>query len=621
MCGICGFIGPAKGVDDRGRVLQAMSERIIHRGPDDEGTWLDARAALGFRRLSIIDLSAGHQPMENEDGSVVVTFNGEIYNYRTLRAELIERGHRFATAADTEVLVHGWEEYGEGLLDRLRGMFAFVIWDKRTQTAFGARDFFGIKPFYYTLREGTLVYASEIKSILAYPGAAPVLNREALEQYLSFQYSALPETFFKGIFKLGPGECFTFKDGTFEARRYFDPVPAAQTTDELGREHSDPFGHTVEQVKRVMAESVQAHMIADVEVGSLLSSGIDSSYITALYPNERTYTVGFETKDGVKYNEISYAEQAAVEMGKSNTSRVISPDEYWDAIPRIMYHMDEPLADPSAVALFFLDELVAKDVKVVLSGEGADEFFGGYPIYHEPLGLAGFQRLPRGLRRALAAIARAVPLRFKGKSFLDRASKTVEERYISNAYLFGVAEREALLKDPIGAPAPETLTRPFYARVASADDTNKMQYIDYNFWLPGDILLKADKMSMAHSLESRVPFLDVEVFALANTLPLEYRVNSETTKVALRTAALEVLPERIAKRPKLGFPVPMRVWLAEEHWYARVRATFEGEAARRFFNIEPLIALLDAHRDGKVDNSRKIWNVYVFLVWYEVFFG
>jgi asparagine synthase (glutamine-hydrolysing) len=618
-----------------------MKDRIVHRGPDDEGSYLDGGAALGFRRLSIIDLDCGHQPMANEDGSVVVTFNGEIYNHLDLRAELILRGHRFATGADTEVLVHGWEEYGEALLDRLRGMFAFVIWDTRSRTAFAARDPFGIKPFYYTLCgpdalgapdapcAPTLVYASEIKSILAYPAAVPELNLEALEQYLSFQYSALPETFFKGVFKLGPGECLTFtagegtgEEGVADApaappaltlRRYFDPLPAAAP--------APSFDQTVERIQRVMQESVTAHMIADVEVGSLLSSGIDSSYITALYPNERTYTVGFETADGVRYNEISYAEEAAREMGKTNTSRVISPEEYWDAIPRIMYHMDEPLADPSAVALFFLDELVAADVKVVLSGEGADEFFGGYPIYHEPLGLSGFQRLPRALRRALAACARAVPFRFKGKSFLERASKTVEERYISNAYLFSVAEREALLKAPVHAPAPETLTRPFYARVASADDTGKMQYIDYNFWLPGDILLKADKMSMAHSLESRVPFLDREVFALARTLPLGYRVTSRATKAALRTAALEVLPERVANRPKLGFPVPMRVWLAEDRWYARVRAAFEGETARRFFHDGPLVALLDDHRAGRADNSRKIWNVYVFLVWYEVFFG
>jgi asparagine synthase (glutamine-hydrolysing) len=595
-----------------------MKDRIIHRGPDDEGSYLGEGVALGFRRLSIIDLNHGHQPMTNEDKSVVVTFNGEIYNYRDVRDELVARGHRFATDADTEVLVHGWEEYGEGLLSRLRGMFAFIIWDEHTQTAFGARDFFGIKPFYYTLQGGTLVYASEIKAILAYPGIEPQLNFEAFEQYLSFQYSALPETFFKGIFKLGPGECFTFRAGEMSVRRYFDPLPAVRQAADLN--HPDPFEHTVEQIKQVMADSVQAHMIADVEVGSLLSSGIDSSYITALYPNERTYTVGFETADGVKYNEISYAEQAAAEMGKSNTSHVISPEEYWDAIPRIMYHMDEPLADPSAVALFFLDELVAKDVKVVLSGEGADEFFGGYPIYHEPLSLASFQRLPRPLRRALATIARAVPVPFRGKSFLERAAKSVEERYIGNGYVFTVAERTRLLKDPVTSTTPEELTAPCFAAAQGFDDTARMQYVDYHFWLPGDILLKADKMSMAHSLESRVPFLDKEVFELATTLPLEYRVNSETTKVALRAAALSTLPERIAKRPKLGFPVPMRVWLTEDRWYAQVRAAFEDETARRFFNIEMLINLLDEHRDGRADNHRRIWTVYVFLIWYRVFF-
>jgi asparagine synthase (glutamine-hydrolysing) len=655
MCGICGFIGVdselaesgnvengnaenGSGVTERGAVfaereaaLQAMKDRIIHRGPDDEGSYLDDGAALGFRRLSIIDLDCGHQPMTNEDGSIVITFNGEIYNYRELRTELVERGHRFANASDTEVLVHGWEEYGEGLLDRLRGMFAFIIWDTKTQTAFGARDFFGIKPLYYALQGGVLVYASEIKSILAYPGIVPELNHEALEQYLSFQYSALPETFFKGIFKLGPGECFTFRDGELTLRRYFDPLPNPLTVDELKAERADPFDHMVERIKRSMQESVAAHMIADVEVGSLLSSGIDSSYITALYPNERTYTVGFETADGVKYNEISYAEQAAAEMGKSNTSRVISPGEYWDAIPRIMYHMDEPLADPSAVALFFLDEMVAKDVKVVLSGEGADEFFGGYPIYHEPLALASFQKLPRALRRALAAVARIIPFQFRGKSFLDRASKTVEERYIGNGYVFTVAERTRLLKrsdgrsapspPPTPSPTPEDLTAPRFAAVRGVDDTARMQYVDYHFWLPGDILLKADKMSMAHSLESRVPFLDREVFGLATTLPLPYRVNDETTKVALRTAALEVLPERIATRPKLGFPVPMRVWLAQDCWYTRVRETFESDVARRFFDSGMLIDLLDEHRGGKADNHRKIWTVYVFLIWYRVFFS
>ncbi|MCL1846643.1 MAG: asparagine synthase (glutamine-hydrolyzing) [Coriobacteriia bacterium] len=635
MSGICGFIGPANEVENRERVLQAMKDRIAHRGPDDEGSHYDKGAALGFRRLSIIDLAHGHQPLLNEDGTVVVTCDGIIYNHLELRAELKARGHHFATNTDAEVIVHGWEEYGQALLDRLNGMFAFIVWDARTQSAFGARDFFGVKPFHFTQRGDTLIYASEIKSLFAYPGVAPQLNLEALEQYLSFQYSALPETFFKGIFKLSPGECFTFKEGALTTRRYFDPLPAATTVAVVrekmaqhntasqakgGLTYEDPFAYTVDQVKQVIEQAVDTCMLSDVELGSLLSSGIDSSYIAALNPSKRAFTVGFETADGVKYNEISYAKLAADELGKTHISRVITAEEYWDSVPRIMYHMDEPLADPSAVALYFLHEMVSKDVKVVFSGEGADEFFGGYPIYHEPLGLAGFQKLPRGLRRGLAAIARAIPFRFKGKSFLNRAAKTVEERYISNAYLFTVAEREALLKAPVKAPPPESLTQPFYAKVAGALDTNKMQYIDYNFWVPGDIMLKGDRMAAAHGVESRMPLLDLRVFALANTLPLEYLLNDETTKLTLRAAAHDVLPERITTKPKLGFPVPTRVWLKEDRWYNRVRLAFEGETAQQFFNTDLLVRLLDEHRTGKADNSRKIWNVYVFLVWYQVFF-
>ncbi|MDR2197690.1 MAG: asparagine synthetase B [Coriobacteriales bacterium] len=696
MCGICGFIGPAPGIWDRSGTLEAMKDRIVHRGPDDEGSFLDADAALGFRRLSIIDLASGHQPMTNEDGSVVVTFNGEIYNYQAIRDELLAAGHRFATNADTEVLVHGWEQWGEALLERLRGMFAFVIWDARTKTAFFARDFFGIKPLYYALlatgttsaappsapaktppavsagpasadastgapadasadaptgapadapAAATLVYASEIKAILAYPGYDKQLNAEALDQYLSFQYSVLPETFFKGIFKLGPGECLSFhpETGACTHRRYFDPLPAPPTHPTTPATPAAPappasaneapappasanetLEQAVERIKTTMRESVHAHMIADVEVGSLLSSGIDSSYITALYPNQRTYTVGFETADGERYNEINFAQNTAAELGKDNTSHIITPREYWDAIPRIMYHMDEPLADASAVALYFLDELVARDVKVVLSGEGADEFFGGYPIYHEPFSLAGYQRLPRFLRRVLAALARAVPGTWRGKSFLQRGALTVEERHIGNGYIFTVPERERLLRKRTARQTPEELCRPSYEHLAALrpglDDTGKMQYLDYHFWLPGDILLKADKMSMAHSLESRVPFLDREVFALASTLPLACRVDDETTKVALRRAALEVLPPHVANKPKLGFPVPMRVWLKEDAWYTRVRETLTSETAAAFFDVDMLVALMDEHRAGGADNHRKIWTAYVFLIWYAVFF-
>lgn len=609
MCGICGFIGEKTG--DREEVLHAMMNRIIHRGPDDAGTYIDEQAALGFRRLSIIDLDHGAQPMFNETGTVVITFNGEIYNYQDIRTELIAKGHVFANDSDTECLVHAYEEYGHAMLDKLRGMFAFVIWDQERQQVFAARDFFGIKPFYYAVIDGVFVYGSEIKSILEFPGYRKAINREALEQYLSFQYSVLSETFFKGIFKLGAGECLTFDDKGLVIERYFYPLPDPQP--------AEGFEKTVDGIQDVMRNSVDAHMIADVEVGSLLSSGIDSSYITALYPGNRTFTVGFETVDN-KYNEISYAIEASAEMGKGNRHRVIAPTDYWDSIPSVMYHMDEPLADPSAVALFFLDQMVAEDVKVVLSGEGADEFFGGYNIYHEPLSLNGYQKIPRFVRKGIGYLMEALPFSFRGRSFLIRGSKTVEERFIGNANMFTVKERTRLLRDPVGAPAPQELTKHYYEQVSDLDAIAKMQYIDANFWLQGDILLKADKMAMAHSLESRVPFLDKEVFRVSRRLPPEYRVHQTTTKFALRTAANRVLPERVANKKKLGFPVPMRIWLKEDAYYQRVKEVFTGNAAREFFHSDDLVALLDSHRADKADNSRKIWTIYVFLIWYNVFF-
>ncbi len=627
MSGICGFLGSAREVSDREKTLSAMMERIKHRGPDDEGSYIDEIAALGHRRLAVIGVENGHQPIKNEDGTLILTANGTIYNYRELREELTARGHTFTTDSDCEVLLHGWEEYDASVLDRLRGMFAFVIWDSKTECAFGARDPFGVKPLFYTQLGDTIVYASEIKSILEYPGIRRELNLEALEQYLSFQYSAMPETFFKGIFRLEPGTSFAYRSGRFLTKRYFDPMPESISVDDLrkkaqqeGSSFTDPFDYAVDKIKSLVRQSVDAHLVSDVEIAALLSSGIDSSYIAALYPGDKTYTVGFETGDGGKYNEITFAEVTAADLNKKHISRLISDDDYWSAVPKVMYYMDEPLADPSAVALYFLTELVSKDVKVVFSGEGADEFFGGYPIYHEPMGLESFQKLPQSLRGGLAKIARAIPFKFKGKSFLDRASKTVEQRYISNAYLFSVAEREAILKNPVNAVAPEELTRPFYERVSYAKDTNKMQYIDYNFWVPGDILLKGDRMAMANSIEIRSPLLDMEVFAFANTLPVEFFFDSETTKIALRAAASEVLPKRVSKKPKAGFPTPTRLWLREERWYKQVRSEFESEAAKKFFNIEPLIRLLDDHFDGKSDNSRKIWNVYVFLIWYGVYF-
>ncbi|MGN0383979.1 MAG: asparagine synthase (glutamine-hydrolyzing), partial [Eubacterium sp.] len=541
-----------------------------------------------------------------------IVFNGEIYNHKDIRAELIEKGHIFDNDSDTEVLIHGYEEYGTDLLYKLRGMFAFVIWDSKNQTLFGARDFFGIKPFYYSLTEkGNLVFASEIKSILDFPGIEKEVNEEALEQYLSFQYSVLPETFFKGIYKLAAGHYMIYKDGELSIERYFDPKMRPKASGELEK--------TVNEIEEVVNDTVNAHMIADVEVGSLLSSGVDSSYVVSEFPLKKTFTVGFLDKNS-KYNEIRYAEELVKHFDKENYSKNISSKEYFDSIPTVMYYMDEPLADPSCIALYFVDQVAAEHLKVVLSGEGADEFFGGYNIYHEPISLRMFKYIPKFIKKPVAAICKKLP-DFKGRDFLIRGSKTVEERFIGNANLFSVEEREKILKNPVTHISPAEIVSDCYKKCAGLNDIAKMQYIDINFWLQGDILLKADKMSMAHSLESRVPFLDIEVFNYAKKMPIEFRCNKKATKYAFRIAAKRHLPEATANKKKLGFPVPIRVWLKEDEYYNKVKSTFTSQIAEKYFDTAQLVNLLDEHKAGKADNCRKIWTIYVFLVWYDVYFN
>ncbi|MBR2283479.1 MAG: asparagine synthase (glutamine-hydrolyzing) [Ruminococcus sp.] len=617
MCGIVGFTNH---IDDSNAVIGRMMDRIRHRGPDAEGKYIDEDIALGHRRLSIIDVSSsGDQPIFSEDGSLVIVFNGEIYNYRSIRDRLIDKGYKFRTKTDTEVLVHGYAEYGEKLLGMLRGMFAFVIWDKKKKELFGARDFFGIKPLYYAEMSGTFMFGSEIKSFLEHPHFKKELNTAALENYLTFQYSAADETFFKGVFKLPAAHWFRYKDGSLTIKRYWDVHFRPDGKPELDE--------WVERISDTFHDSVEAHKIADVEVGSFLSSGVDSSYVAAVADVDKTFTVGFGKDE--KYNEIGWAKNFSKAIGKENTSKVISPEEYWGSIPMIQYHMDEPLADPSAVALYFVCNIASDKLKVVLSGEGADEIFGGYNVYSDPDGTL-YDKLPRAVKRGIGSIAAKLPAK-RGVNFFVRKGRDVEERFIGNAYMFTPEQRKALLRIRTDAPEPQALTKPFYDRVKGSDDVTKMQYLDLHMWMAGDILLKADKMSMANSLELRVPFLDKEIMALAEQIPTKYRVThskgtDETkyiTKYAMRLAAKKDTPKQTAKtaaKKKLGFPVPIRVWLREEQYYNVVRSAFESDSAKQFFNTAPLIKLLDDHRSGKADNSRRIWTVYIFLVWYKVYF-
>ena len=607
MCGFCGFTGQ---ITDREHYLREMTEKITHRGPDSDGYYLDDTLAMGFRRLSIIDLEAASQPLYNEDKSLVLMFNGEIYNYKELRQELQALGHTFATAGDGETLLHGYEQWGADLLPRLRGMFAFAIWSEAEGTLFIARDYFGIKPMHYALLEdGRLVFGSEIKSILGHPDVKKEFNPAALDKYLSFQYSVPTETFFKGISCLPPAHYLTYKAGQVTVTRYWEPT---FTPDE-----SMTLDEAVEAIDRAFTDSVAAHRISDVEVGCFLSSGVDSSFVASYFGGQKAFTVGFD--NGQHYNESSYAAELAKEVGINHYVHLIGEEEYWDSLPHVQYYLDQPLADPSCVALYFVSKLAAEHVKVVLSGEGADELFGGYRIYHEPFSLRGYQRLPRFLRKAAAAVVSVLP-DFKGKSFLIRGSKTIEERFIGNANMFSQKEKRRLLKD-IPATDPTAFTKEYYDRCQGQDDVTRMQYLDINRWMVGDILLKADRMSMAHSLELRVPFLDRVVFDVAARIPVKHRVAAGTTKYAMRLAAQRHIPESAATKPKLGFPVPIRVWLRQEHYYNKVKAAFLSEVAATYFNTDYLVGLLDEHYRGKKDNSRKIWTVYMFLVWYGVYFA
>lgn len=608
MCGIVGFTNK---IENASEVLGKMMDRIKHRGPDSEGKYVDDNIAMGFRRLSIIDLSdVGSQPIFNEDRSLVLTFNGEIYNYKELREELVAAGHSFYTHTDSEVLIHGYEQWGEKLLDRLRGMFAFVIYSKKTGELFGARDFFGIKPFYYAEMNGTFMYGSEIKSFLDHPDLVKELNTDALETYLTFQYSPTEDTFFKGVKKLPAAHCFTYKNGKLDVRRYWEV--------RFNADNSPDLEEWVNRISDTFKNSVEAHKFADVEVGSFLSSGVDSSYVAAVADVDKTFTVGFGEDE--KYNEIGYAKEFSKYIGKENFSKVITPEEYWDNLKKIQYHMDEPLADPAAIALFFVCQLASLQVKAVLSGEGADEIFGGYNIYRNPADMAAYFKIPKPIRKGVGAVAEKLPHRF-GVNYLIRGSKDLDERFIGNAYIFSEKERKHILKIKTNAPDAMAVTKPFYDRVRDKDQVTQMQYLDLHLWMTGDILLKADKMSMAHSLELRVPFLDKKVMELAEQIPTKYRVTKENTKYAMRIAALKACPPQTANKKKLGFPVPTRVWLREEKYYDIVKESFTSPTAEKYFNTDALVALLDDHRAEKYDYSRKIWTVFTFLIWHEVYFG
>ncbi|NUO56764.1 MAG: asparagine synthase (glutamine-hydrolyzing) [Hamadaea sp.] len=620
MCGILAFFSATGDAYRHEQSLAGALECLHHRGPDETGLELvGADAIFAHKRLSIIDVALSHEPIHYLNGRYVLTFNGEIYNYLELRDELArEFGAEFATNGDGEAVVAGFHYWGEAVLDRLRGMFAFVIWDRQEQRAFGARDPFGIKPMHYLTTPDGLYLASEKKALLPFAPSAEAgdngVDTANLSHYLTLQYVPEPRTLHKGIARIGSGECLSWSAAEgVRTRRYYQPTFRPTPTDNPEALYA--------RIRETLRESVRMHMRSDVPVGAFLSSGIDSTAVVALArefnPNILTFTVGYDV-DG--YSEIDVAQDSARHLDVTTIPTKIGPAEMMAALPKIVWHLDDPVADPALVPLYFVAKKAAEHVTVVLSGEGADEFFGGYTIYREPLSLAMVNDLPDPVQKGLRAVSKVIPQGVKGKSFLERGTTPIEARYYGNARMFTEAEKQKLLRRYDPSVRYTDVTAPIYAEVPDLDDVTTMQYVDLYTWLRGDILVKADRMSMAHSLELRVPFLDKEVFNVASTIPVDLKLppRSEQTKFAMRQALQQVVPPAIVSRKKLGFPVPTRVWLAGEmyEWARHVMAT---SGAGELLDLAYADKLLQEHKAGTADHSRKIWTVLVFCIWHAIF--
>ncbi|RIV17154.1 asparagine synthase (glutamine-hydrolyzing) [Alicyclobacillaceae bacterium I2511] len=616
MCGICGLVNKQGQPVDR-QLLQDMTAMMMHRGPDDDGYYASGPVGLGFRRLAIVDVAAGQQPLANEDESVWVVFNGEIYNHQQLRHTLESRGHRFRTQSDTEVIVHLYEEKGIAGVDDLRGMFAFAIFDLRRQTLHLARDGFGIKPLYYRDGSDVFAFASDIRSLFTLPQERPALRLQSLWDYLTFQYVPGQNTMMEGVYRLPPGHYLTVQDGSQTLHQYWSPrfrPDASRSLDDY-----------VEGVAHHLKRAVGSHLQGEVPHGALLSSGLDSSLIAALMSERlgrpealRTFSVGFEGSNP-DMDELAIASRTAAWLGSEHHSVTVSARTFVDTLPRMLEWMEEPVADPSAFGLYFVTEVAAGYVPVVLSGEGADEVFGGYPIYHEPLSLRGFSVLPVGLKALLVRLARTMPYGMKGRSWLLRGTTPLERRFVGNAQVFSEEAKGLLLRLDSETGWPVTSfahTDAIYRSTQDLDDVTRMQMVDLSTWLPGDILTKADKMTMANSVELRVPFLDRDLFEFAAAIPTRDRLAKGQTKYVLRTAAQRWLPAEVFNRPKLGFPVPYRQWLR-----GPLRPLLQESLASldpELFNAAEMQRMVQEHQQGVRDHGRALWVLLTFALWQQI---
>ncbi|BAC18898.1 asparagine synthase (glutamine-hydrolyzing) [Corynebacterium efficiens YS-314] len=622
MCGLLGILSANGNAADYVPALQRALPCLHHRGPDEAGTWQDGDLAFGFNRLAIIDIAHSHQPLrwgpEGEPERYAMTFNGEIYNYIELREELTALGYAFETEGDGEPIMVGFHHWGADVVNHLRGMFAIAIWDTVDRSLFLARDQFGIKPLFYATTGVGTVFSSEKKAILEMAEELNLdlsLDRRAIEHYVDLQYVPEPETLHTGIRRLESGCTATIiPGGELVEKRYFTPRFPVKSVPK-GREQ-DLF----DRIARVLEDSVEKHMRADVTVGSFLSGGIDSTAIATLAkrhnPNLLTFTTGFE-REG--YSEVDVAAESAAAIGVEHIVKIVSPEEYANAIPKIMWYLDDPVADPSLVPLYFVAAEARKHVKVVLSGEGADELFGGYTIYREPLSLAPFEKIPTPLRRGLGRLSRVLPEGMKGKSLLERGSMTMEERYYGNARSFNFEQMQRVIPWARREWDHREVTAPIYAQSRDMDPVARMQHLDLFTWMRGDILVKADKINMANSLELRVPFLDKEVFKVAETIPYDLKIANGTTKYALRKAMEQIVPPHVLHRKKLGFPVPMRHWLAGDELFGWAQDTINESQTDEIFNKKAVLEMLNEHRAGVSDHSRRLWTVLAFMVWHGIF--
>lgn len=620
MCGLLGMLTSSANAQDFDAAIRHALPCMRHRGPDDAGTWHDEDAVFGFNRLSIIDIAHSHQPLQwgpaGDPDRYAMTFNGEIYNYLELRAELQGLGYTFNTEGDGETIVVGYHHWGSDVVNHLRGMFGIAIWDRKKRELFLARDQFGIKPLYFTTTDKGTVFASEKKCILdmaAQIGLSNDLDKRAIEHYVDLQYVPEPESLHADIRRLESG-CFAVvkPGGEVVAQRYFEPKFAVKRVSN----EQDLF----KRIANALEDSVEKHMRADVTVGSFLSGGIDSTAIAALAkrhnPNLLTFTTGFE-REG--YSEVDVAAESAAAIDAEHIVKVVSPEEYAKAIPKIMWYLDDPVADPSLVPLYFVAAEARKHVKVVLSGEGSDELFGGYTIYKEPLSLAPFEKVPAPLRRGLGKLGNVLPDGMKGKSLLQRGSMTMEERYYGNARSFNFEQLQRVIPWAREEWDHKDVTAPIYAKSRDMDPVARMQHLDLFTWMRGDILVKADKITMANSLELRVPFLDKVVFDVAESIPHDMKISHGTTKYALRRAMEGIVPDHVLHRKKLGFPVPMRHWLAGDELFGWAQDTINESQTEQIFDKKAVLEMLNEHRDGVSDHSRRLWTVLAFMVWHGIF--